>query len=590
MIKNALISLTRRIVSKLKNRPRSELSKGIVIEDDSIIFSFKNGLICGKKFLIVEAVPTIFNASDVEELQHIFKSYYNALNLGFPVEVKTFLHPIDSDSYIRSIDRKIENLSVILELNPSASSIKTRLTNLNKIKHNVLKHGLAPYEVLTYFSVSACSEDKEELIRTLNLRLKALRDSLNSLGVKTKVVSLKNLDVVNKLFFRHTLRGDVLRFKSYKPMVLCDYSLFYFIPSLIRVEEFSNVTFEGVYLGIDVLSGRKVFWNVNKAPSPHILVVGPTGSGKTEFLSIYSYRFLEWCKGNVLIFDVKGEYRFRLERLGANLKELILGEDVGLGISELLNALPQNSKLNFMMDLLIDLVSSESISKDDVTAIYRSLNQVLSGKLRGSTVDVTELLDDVVNYLTNFEDPYLGYKISRALGVIKTLERGKALITLLGGKGSIYVLNFSKLMALGLNYVFITSSIISKLMRTYMSLMRRAVRNPVIDLLLVYDESWTVLPSVNINELVRLSRSYGISVALASQKLSDFKVGESVLVLNSGLLVAMPSANIDYWKELSKFMLINDDDVKRYALLVDRGEAVVRIAPHPRPYVIMFNV
>ena len=84
--------------------------------------------------------------------------------------------------------------------------------------------------------------------------------------------------------------------------------------------------------------------------------------------------------------------------------------------------------------------------------------------------------------------------------------------------------------------------------------------------------------------------SYGISVALASQKLSDFKVGESVLVLNSGLLVAMPSANIDYWKELSKFMLINDDDVKRYALLVDRGEAVVRIAPHPRPYVIMFNV
>jgi len=362
------------------------------------------------------------------------------------------------------------------------------------------------------------------------------------------------------------------------------------MPSLIRVEEFSNVTFEGVYLGIDILSGRKVFWNVNKAPSPHILVIGPTGSGKTEFLSIYSHRFHEWCKGNVLIFDVKGEYRFRLKRLGANLKELILGEVVGLGISKLLNALPQNSKLNFMMDLLMDLVSSESISKDDVTAIYRSLNQVLSGKLRGNTVDVTELLDDVVNYLINFEDPYLGYKISRALGVIKALERGKALITLLSGKASIYVLNFSKLMALGLNYVFITSSIISRLIRTYMSLMRRAVRNPVIDLLLVYDESWTILPSVNINELVRLSRSYGISVALASQRLSDFKVRKSVLVLNSGLFVAMPSANIDYWKELSRFMLINDDDVRRYALLVDRGEAVIRIAPHPRPYVIRFSV
>ena len=61
-------------------------------------------------------------------------------------------------------------------------------------------------------------------------------------------------------------------------------------------------------------------------------------------------------------------------------------------------------------------------------------------------------------------------------------------------------------------------------------------------------------------------------------------------MLNSGLFAAMPSANIDYWKELSKFMLISDDDVRRYALLVDRGEAVIRIAPHPRPYVIRFSV
>jgi len=590
MTKSLLIKSLMKLLNKLGLKPRSKLNRDIVIEDDSVIFSNKNGLICGKKFLIVEATPTALNAASAEELQHILKSYYKALNLGFPIEVKTFLHPIDSDSYIKSIDKKIENLSVILELNPSASSIKTRLANLNRVKYNVLKHGLAPYEVLTYFSVSACSDDKDDLLRVLNLRIKALRDSLNSLGIKVKVVSLRNLDIINKLFFRHTFGRGILRPREFKPITLCDYSLFYFIPSLIRIEDFSSVTLDGIYLGIDILSGRRIFWNINKAPSPHVLVIGPTGSGKTEFLSIFSHRFHEWCKGNVLIFDVKGEYRLRLKRLGADFEELMLGEDIGLGVSKILTALPPSSRLNFMMDLIMDLILSESMSRDDITAIYRSLSQVLNNKLREDSIDAVEILSDVINYITNFEDPYLGYKLSRAMDVLKVLEGGRALTTLLIRGRSIYILNFSKLMALGLNYIFVASSIISRLMRTYMSLMRRALRNPVIDLLLVYDESWAILPSINVNELIRLSRSYGISVALASQKLSDFKVKESVAVLNSGLFVAMPSANIDYWRELSRFMLISDDEVRKYTLLIDRGEAAIRIAPNPKPYIIRFNV
>jgi len=87
---------------------------------------------------------------------------------------------------------------------------------------------------------------------------------------------------------------------------------------------------------------------------------------------------------------------------------------------------------------------------------------------------------------------------------------------------------------------------------------------------------------------LRLSRSYGVSVALASQRVEDFSISASTAVINSGLLAVMPSPNPDYWRRVSKYVLLSRDDIKRLTTIISFGEALIRISSSPRPYLIRY--
>lgn len=78
---------------------------------------------------------------------------------------------------------------------------------------------------------------------------------------------------------------------------------------------------EGLFLGEDSM-GRKVYWNPETVPNPHILILGPPGSGKSTIVKTMLFRLDQLIKyagtnrpPSVIIIDPAGEYAEKAELL-----------------------------------------------------------------------------------------------------------------------------------------------------------------------------------------------------------------------------------------------------------------------------------
>ncbi|MEM4774902.1 MAG: hypothetical protein QW489_00885, partial [Sulfolobales archaeon] len=88
--------------------------------------------------------------------------------------------------------------------------------------------------------------------------------------------------------------------------------------------------------------------------------------------------------------------------------------------------------------------------------------------------------------------------------------------------------------------------------------------------------------------LIRVSRSFGTVVALATQTARDFTKTLGPLIDNLGLLVVLPSTSAEYWEEVSKLFKVSSERVEK-ARALGRGYAIVRLAPDPRALLIKLD-
>lgn len=81
---------------------------------------------------------------------------------------------------------------------------------------------------------------------------------------------------------------------------------------------------DGLYLGRDKL-GRKVFWNPSVLDNPHMIIIGPVGSGKSTLVKTMLFRLEQVAKYTgtgrppaVIIVDPAGEYEGKADLLREN--------------------------------------------------------------------------------------------------------------------------------------------------------------------------------------------------------------------------------------------------------------------------------
>ncbi len=555
----------------------------IKVRGDVIIFS-ADKLLCGKKILVVEGLAGSVIESSGDEVIHFLRAYFNTLNLGFPLEVRTYVTPVNRDAYLRELDKKIENLMLVLEANPTNSKLRTEIEKLRKLRDKVLKMGLSPFDTVAFFSIEACADSEDAVLKTLESRAKILENSLEALGIRVRELRGLRRKLILKLFFRPygwrrgSLVEKLLAAISIPKIRVVDFKGAVLHPFIINARTRFTLRSSGILLGTNVITKEKVYWNLEKSLSPHVLVVGPTGSGKTEFLAALVKRLRDVYGIKVIILDVKGEYHSRLAKRGIRVKLARLGENAGLGLRDVAIRLPKESRVGMITELLVNAFALVH-EREVISALYHTLDNVLSDYLIRS-----DWLREAIDYVTTFEDGYLCYKVSTILNYIAPFERGESLLNLITNLTSdALIIDLSYAISVSTALASLTAgAVIKSLELTILSPSR--LRNSFIpSTALIFDEGWIYLKRNDlVVHLVRLGRGFGALAALATQDINDIINLGYGLMDNIGLFLAFSSPDRSYWSKLSQILRIRRD-IEQYSMLLGKGEGVVRISPDPRP-------
>ncbi len=549
--------------------------EGVIVRGDTLIIREKRRF-CAKKLLVATGFSSLLSESSSKELKALLKAYHNALNLGFPVEVRAYVVPMELEKYVMRLERTIETLELELESNPSRSDLRAKLARLKKMRDTVLKEGVPPLEAIIFYAVEACAHNEEEAIQRAGIRAKLLSDSLRALGIRLKSVGGLEARFAAKVFFRgfDSVGGGLIGWLLKRIIVkgfirtASAYHLPFMVPALIRGTHRRGRQ-AGVYLGKNLSTGEEVFWNLENAPSPHIVVVGPTGSGKTELLAHLASEMNTVYGIRYIVIDAKGEYPGRLSSRG-EVFDIIRLEDVSLGLSK---------------------IFKESRNPHVITEIISKAFGIVDERLRvklynvlRSSISADNPLEHAASLATLTLDEYSSYKIREVLDQVASLDVGQQrLIEILSEPNSNVVIDISN--------VFVKNE---KLVRTLVLVLEAAMKMGLLKAgdegirrLLLLDEAWIYLgiPGL-VSDLMRISRSYGVSVAVATQRIEDIDK-EPGLSSDAGLFIAMSSPSPVYWESVRRYVKISEE-IMELVNVLERGEGIVRIAPEQAALPVSF--
>lgn len=588
-MKKSLSELIKRIARS------SVLPKQIIdrerIPDDVIVISLDNSYVCGKKGFMIEGLSKNLIEMNPQELNHFLKGYFNSLNIGFPIEIVTFMEPVSREQYIRDLERRISTFELMLESNPSADSVKEKLRFLKVIRTNVAEKGLPPLNISSVFYVFGCAPSINELIKILEHRVKLMTNTLTSLGFRVSPLNSLKIKALKSKFFRSlALRKESVMSKLFRSLIpieitISSPALSVFFPFLVSGQMHGKVVWQGITLGRNIMNNNVVYWNIRNSISPHVLVVGPTGSGKTEFMSLLVERFHTQLGSASFVLDVKGEYAERLRRRRVPYKSLRIGEDVGISLCRFSRLYPQEWRAGMLTEIIVN--AFEVAREKDITAsVYHAMENSIMH-------ECDSFWDALIEFLMLNDNKYVVYRCLDIVRRIRKFDAGKSISDLItefftSTSSKSIILDLSLALYMEPSVVNVVVEVISRTIQRLTSMGFNVFKSPK---LMVFDEGWMYIKKLNadIVALLRLGRSYGISVGLATQHIADIEHTSNAIINNIGLLVAMASPDSGYWRSLKPYMRIRDDDIYTYTALLGRGEGVVRISPNPRPIAVSFR-
>ncbi|MCY0860199.1 MAG: DUF87 domain-containing protein [Sulfolobaceae archaeon] len=429
----------------------------------------------------------------------------------------------------------------MLDADPSNEKARKELEFVRMVIKKIVE-GEEPFKYSMYFVIKGENENEvranEEIVKR----------GLSSLGVEIEEVK------DNVPFFRGKLDDKKIILPTLIPYITP-----FAFPSKVRTELIS----EGVYIGRDIETATPIFWNYKRIINPHILVIGPTGSGKTEFLLSVASKLSLVEDKLVIIYDTKGDIKKRLKQYKIPFN-LINPFVYSLG---LLNSSYPSTELK---SLYIEKILSNSFLLDrfQSSIIYKFLVE------NPDIVDWKEFAEKVSEIL---EDTNLGVYFYRIFSILNSFDyRGKTIYESLS-KG-INIIDLTLISSDEIKRLIINTT----LSQLYLN---GKVIDDEIDKVILVDEAWTILREERmplVSDIVKRGRGYGISLLMATQNLSDLGENADIYLDNVGLLVFLNNGDMKFWEEVRRFAKLNSEDLEKLRYL-GRGEALVRIINDPRP-------
>lgn len=541
------------ILNNLRIKNNKYLEKNIIVKDGIIKYDNKV-----KGVLIVDDIPFDYRDMSDESLRNKIISFHKVLDVIGDIDIVFKKQTIDKNNFLENLFLKAQNLRVIVEADPSNERAKNELEMIQFMIKKITE-GESPFRYVIYFIINSSSE--ENAFASMQL----LKKGLESIGIKSRLANKKEIENI----FEEKLKIRSQAFPTQIPFLTV-----FSLQKSPRFEFFED----GIYIGKEIGNGRAVFWNYNNMLNPHVLLIGPTGSGKTEFLISLGYKINTYSKIPIVYFDTKSDIKIRFKKYGIKFK-LLNPLVYGLG---LLN-LDKNVDLEAYISQLEEILSqSFRLDKYTSSMLYKVIKEVFS---KYTTPSWDQILEEIEKLEVSYQVKTYLTKIISQVREYEGNYYGKSIVDTIEDE-NIYIIDFSLIKSEEIRRLILLS-VIMKIYNRY------NIADDILKIGLVIDEAWTILKESSeysiIIDLIKRGRGFGIMLLMATQNIIDLGGLSEIYLQNIGLLVFMNNGDKKFWQEVSRFVNLTDKEIINELSFLGKGEALIRFITDPRPIVLQLD-
>lgn len=305
---------------------------------------------------------------------------------------------------------------------------------------------------------------------------------------------------------------------------------------------------DGLPIGIDTETGWPVIIPY-KLFDKHVLILGPTGRGKTTLLASMIEGITSLSSILVFAIDFKGD-----------LANMVYSEGI-------VHLTPNDYPINILV----------RPSFFQIIDWYLAVSDVLSNVIGISKENFIKIMNKITsnNQVINEKDVLLDRDLSLLSPLIELITSKPKYDVLMKYLSNHVVFDLGKYGTAFQNaYGGLLMHIYKKLVFS-----TEMIDKPK---LLIIDEAWRISRLNGLEELVKEGRSKHLGVVLATQNPRDIP---REIIENTHLLIMFGSRNEDYWRDAERFLGLPREIVKKLAYL-GVGEALLLNALDPHPIIL----
>ncbi|MEM3856091.1 MAG: DNA import protein CedB, partial [Saccharolobus sp.] len=535
----------------------------------NLSYNFENGVFYNDKnanaVLVIDDIQLNYKDYNDTYIKTHIVSFHKILDIAKNVKVVLKREHVNKDIYIESLLQKIQSLRIMVESDPSNEKAKRKLELMENLISRI-QTGETPFKYEMYIIVNAA--DKSTALNTIN----TIKQGLEGLGINSRLANSYEIKKLLEDFFSTTINSN---------KILLPLEIPYLTPIAMEKKPNRNLIENGIILGRELLDNNIIFWNVNESQNSHVMLIGPTGAGKTEFLIWLSVLLNLIYGSTIVMFDVKGDIKFRLSKykIPYNIINPLFHRLGLLDESEI------PIKIRILQIERI-IFNSFKLNKLQSSIIYNYLNRLVDS----SPFRIKTKWRDLEKYLNEIDDTQLKYYMTKIINVISSLDDlDLPLLHDTLKENEINVIDLTLIRDEEIKRLIIYTILYNLYNRLSLDKI-----HDVPKIFLVIDEAWTVLKAESedypiVADLVKRGRGHGISIMMATQNLEDLGELSNIFLDNVGLTVFMNNGDKRFWEEVRRFVTIDDDTLAKNLMFMSKGEALIRLLGDPRPIIIRLS-